>query len=226
MLLMSRRKAHVDLQFRHLPQPFGSRALLDIGCGNGSFVRLAQSCGWSAVGIDPDPQAVQGAASEGLSVFCGDLQVFEGKQALFDVITMNHVIEHVHEPLDVLRRCHELLRPGGQLWVDTPNIESLGFSLFRENWRGIEAPRHLVLFNRQSLADSLRLVGFAEVRSRSRPDPAPATFRMSDAIRRGRGQDTSESVPLSVRMQIAASAVCSVVAPARREFLTFTAMKA
>jgi len=135
-------KKVLDLQYRHLPRPSqGSGHLLDIGCGAGSFLSLARTCGWTVVGLDPDPMAVSNAARQGLTVHEGGIEYFDGQTGLFDVITLNHVIEHVHEPFDVLKRCHALLKPGGQLWLETPNIDSFGHGIFRKNWRGLEPAR-------------------------------------------------------------------------------------
>lgn len=154
----------VDRAFRHLPRKASScLALLDVGCGNGKFLEIAVECGWKAVGVDPDPKAVAKAQELGFEVYEGGVEVFQGKQALFDFISLSHVIEHVHSPMDTLKNCFELLKPGGVLWIETPNIKSLGHMLFSRWWRGIEAPRHLCIFNPASLAHALRSCGYERI---------------------------------------------------------------
>ena len=133
---------------------------MDIGCGDGSFLQVAQTCGWDVIGIDPDPKVVANCRSQGWNVLQGDIEQFYDKERLFDVITMNHVIEHVHDPLAVLKACHRLLKPGGQLWLETPNIDSFGHLQYGRNWRGLEPPRHLLLFNQRSLLTALLAAGF------------------------------------------------------------------
>ena len=126
--------------------------LLDIGCGNGSFLTKMRQLGWSVVGVEPDEKAVSIAREKlGLEIFQGSLEEAEFPEGYFDAITMNHVIEHVLDPIGLLKECHRVLRPGGELIVVTPNIRSLGQHIFRENWRGYEVPRHLFLFVPEAL---------------------------------------------------------------------------
>lgn len=73
---------------------------------------------------------------------------------------MNHVIEHVHEPLKLLKECRRLLRPGGIMISITPNTNSYTHRLFQKHWRGLEPPRHLFLYNQKSLQCIARLAGF------------------------------------------------------------------
>jgi len=126
--------------------------LLDIGCGNGQFLSRMRELGWEVVGVEPDPEAVHIAKEQfGLEVFEGSLEQVELPQNSFDAITMNHVIEHVPDPIGALAKCHRLLKPGGKLVIVTPNIQSLGSHLFGRYWRGWEVPRHLFLFSPKSL---------------------------------------------------------------------------
>ena len=103
------------------------------------------------VGTDPDPKAVANCLNQGFNALQGGIEQFDGQERLFDVITLSHVLEHLHDPKGVLQACHRLLKPGGQLWLETPNIDSLGHRQYGRNWRGLEPPRHLVLFNPRSL---------------------------------------------------------------------------
>ena len=106
---------------RHLPRNAEGRSLLDVGCGSGNFIEFAQNAGWRASGVDPDPNAVAFCRGKGLSVEEGGIERFAKKRELFDRITLNHIIEHVHEPSVVLAACHRLLKRDGSLWISTPN---------------------------------------------------------------------------------------------------------
>jgi 2-polyprenyl-3-methyl-5-hydroxy-6-metoxy-1,4-benzoquinol methylase len=159
LLLHGQRQA-LDTEFRHLPKPAQGQRLLDIGCGNGSFLVNAREAGWQVSGLEPDPKAADAAQQRGLDVTVGTVDLLASESDCFDVITLSHVIEHVHEPKQLLQAVHRLLKPGGMLYIDTPNVQSNGAVLFKKNWRGLETPRHLVLFNTVSLTDLLNEIGF------------------------------------------------------------------
>jgi 2-polyprenyl-3-methyl-5-hydroxy-6-metoxy-1,4-benzoquinol methylase len=133
--------------------------LLDVGCGDGRFVQKMRSLGWSASGVDLDPAAVTYGQSLGLNLLRGTISDVP-REAKYDVITLGHVIEHVPDPVDLLRECRLRLREGsGRLVITTPNIRSLGHSWFRRHWRGLEIPRHLTLFSPASLVTSASRAG-------------------------------------------------------------------
>lgn len=135
--------------------------LLDVGCGNGKFLSHMRQLGWTVVGVEPDGKAVSVACERyGLDVFQGSLVEANFPDEYFDAITMDHVIEHVSDPIGLLKECYRVLKSGGKLVVLTPNINSLGFRQFGEHWRGLEVPRHLYLFSPQTLracAEAARL---------------------------------------------------------------------
>jgi SAM-dependent methyltransferase len=200
-------------------------ALLDVGCGNGEFLEVATQCGWKVVGVDPDPKAVAKAKELGLEVCQGGVEVFQGKQALFNFISLSHVIEHVHGPLELLKACFDLLCIGGTLWIETPNIKSFGHSIYRQSWRGIEAPRHLVLFNEYSLRKALEGSGFVGVRRCSCQSACPSVFKASYAIQKGFSPYTKLRLPAPMGLSLLRVMLKEAVMPARHEFLTVCAVK-
>jgi SAM-dependent methyltransferase len=181
------RGATVDREIRHLPASPGGR-LLDVGCGDGAFIAQMSALGWDAEGIEPDPAAAATARATGLRVTEGFLRDLDddAHAAAFDAITLSHVIEHMHDPAQELAHAHRLLKPGGRLWIATPNLESLGYRRFGRDWLGLDPPRHLVLFTTASLARLLRAAGF-EPEPTPRPAPmAILSFTQSAAVRDGR----------------------------------------
>jgi len=216
----------LDEHFRHLPKrPAGGGDLLDFGCGGGSFLAIAESCGWRASGVDPDPKAVAKCLAQGLTATAGGMDVFDGKEALFDQITMNHVVEHVYDPPGVLQACWRLLKPGGRLWLQTPNIESLGHEHYGPDWRGLEPPRHLVIFSGRALESELRKAGFSRVEKIACTSPLPSIVAASDAMRNGRPAGEGVGLDASQRKKLRKLELQLVGRPSRDEFLTFAAFK-
>jgi 2-polyprenyl-3-methyl-5-hydroxy-6-metoxy-1,4-benzoquinol methylase len=149
------------LRERKTLQRHGQGRLLDFGCGGGSYLERMHRQGWRVVGIDPSAAAVNRIRMElGLKAFAGTLPHPELAPGSFDVITMWHSLEHVHQPREVLRQAYFLLAPGGRLLVAVPNIESLPFRWFGRSWYGLDLPRHLTHFSPRTLRLMLERVGF------------------------------------------------------------------
>lgn len=227
--LLPIRRSAIDRSYRHLPRRLHAARLLDVGCGDGAFLAIARDCGWTVTGVEPDPVAAALARGRGLEVRLGGIETLHDEVRKFDVITLSHVIEHVHAPIQLLSSCYSLLRPGGWLWIETPNLESEGHRLFGRHWRGLEAPRHLVIFNRRSLESALRAAGFSSVRDEPVPSSRGALFRESEAIRRG-AQPGLEStllmrLPHHLAQSIRRSHIVESWFGAPREFLTCSARR-
>ncbi|MGH8211224.1 MAG: class I SAM-dependent methyltransferase, partial [Steroidobacteraceae bacterium] len=157
MPLFPARAASIRREDRGIGRAGGpGRRVLDVGCGNGQFLSWAREWQWECHGVEMDAAAAQIARDRGISILGSQLEELAPEHGgSFDAITLSHVIEHVYDPVDVLRRCHQLLKPGGYLWLETPNTDSLGYALYGAHWRGLEAPRHLALLNFASLRWSL-----------------------------------------------------------------------
>jgi len=137
--------------------------LLDVGCGSGGFLQRMRATGWDVYGIEVDPQAGKIAQDAvGAHVHIGSLAEAAFPDDSFDAVTMNHVIEHVHDPIGILRECRRVLKPSGHLVVVTPNVNSIGHSRFQQNWYGLDPPRHLYLFSQATLLASVQKAGFQE----------------------------------------------------------------
>lgn len=184
-LLFSSKRAVLESKGRNLPKHSQGR-LLDVGCGNGSFLELARQAGWEVVGVDPDPEAVAVACNRGLDVRQGDISVLDPSKEQFDGITMGHVIEHVHDPRTTLAFCYQLLKPGEWIWLETPNLNSLGHAQYKSCWLHLDPPRHLVLFTRSSLQYLLETAGFQKVEDQPYRLLCCGVFIASSAIASGK----------------------------------------
>lgn len=97
--------------------------LLDVGCGDGSFLELAQQGGWAIHGTEYSPHASQFTGKRlGIQVYCGDLATAGYPETAFDVVTMWHVLEHVTDPMSHLLEIHRILKPSGLLVLAVPNV--------------------------------------------------------------------------------------------------------
>jgi 2-polyprenyl-3-methyl-5-hydroxy-6-metoxy-1,4-benzoquinol methylase len=160
-------------------------SLLDVGCGSGQFIARMRSFGWKVSGIDPDPAAVSYGQSQGLDVRSGTISDLP-ETACYDAITLSHVVEHVADPVDLLRECGKRLRPGvGRLIITTPNINSLGHALFRKYWRGLEVPRHFILFSPAGMRDCVERAGLSLQSLSTETRLAQMIYRQSACARAG-----------------------------------------
>ena len=116
---------------------------------------------WQVTGIDTSTMAVQRARTDlGLRALVGTLPHPDLKPSSFEAITMWHSLEHVHEPLEILKEAHRLLVPGGRIVITVPNIDSLPFRWFGSAWYGLDLPRHLSHFAPWTLHLMLEQAGF------------------------------------------------------------------
>lgn len=146
-----------QLRFTHFV-PGGK--LLDVGCGDGGYLAQMRDLGWEVEGVEVDPLAVKQARKLNLPVYLGALEQKRFENNLFDAVIINHVIEHVHDPLKVLKECYRILKPGGKLVVITPNARSIAHCWFGEYWWQLDPPRHLHLFTSDALKKNAEAASF------------------------------------------------------------------
>jgi SAM-dependent methyltransferase len=134
--------------------------LLDVGTAAGAFVAAARKRGWDAEGCEPNHwMADWGSNHYGIRIRKGDLLQQDYDDNSFDVITLWDVIEHTTDPPVVLRRCHRLLRPGGVLVVNYPDIGSWIARLLGRRWLFLSSV-HLYYFDRRTMRLMLEKSGY------------------------------------------------------------------
>lgn len=163
--------------------------LLEVGSGGGQHLGWLAARGWRVEGQDVDPQAVERLrATLGVPVHLGPLPALGLEAGAYDAIVLNHVLEHVHAPLELLREIHRLLKPGGRLVAATPNFDSYGrVAAFGRAWIGLDAPRHLHHFRAAHLERLAREAGFAHAACKTTSANAELLGTMSLALRSGGG---------------------------------------
>jgi 2-polyprenyl-3-methyl-5-hydroxy-6-metoxy-1,4-benzoquinol methylase len=202
LFLSVNRQRRFDRYTGYLRYPGPGARLLDIGCGNGSFLLRMRSLGWEVFGVEPDPKSAEQARAAGLNVQVGLLPQASLPEDHFDAAILSHVIEHLHDPVETLQRCCKLLKPNGKLVIYTPNYEARGRALFGPCWRGLETPRHLVLFTETSLWQTLERCGFSVSRTSHPTLNARHMFRMSYLLRdEYQNSSSAAQLPWHVRLR-------------------------
>jgi SAM-dependent methyltransferase len=162
--------------------------LFDVGTGDcRHFEDLRRYGDFECSGVEINPDMAARARELGYDVATGTLEEFDcaGRAGAFDLVSMNHVLEHVVEPAVVLRKAWELLRPGGSILGQLPRSDSWEHVLFGREWAGYHYPRHLQAFTQDALADALRRAGFKRVRVASAPHLQSAISVQNLLVSRG-----------------------------------------
>jgi SAM-dependent methyltransferase len=143
-----------------------SKSALDIGCSTGSLVYVMSTKGYRATGVDIDGEAIRSAKLHySVDALEGTVESFVERGAKFDIIVFNHVLEHIHKPLEMLFRAKRILKPEGRVWITLPNIDSVRFYIQRERTWFLQIQEHVWHFNRRSLYNLLAAGKFCDVRS-------------------------------------------------------------
>ncbi len=144
----------------------GHGRLLDIGAANGLFVKLAREDGWQAEGLEPALSLVEEARQRfGVHLHPGTLADLPRPTQPLDVVTLLDIIEHLAEPLELLRAIHPLLRPQGLLVLVTPDIDSLAARVLGRRWWHHRIA-HINFFSLPSLERLLKASGFTIIAKR------------------------------------------------------------
>ena len=134
--------------------------LLDVGCGKGWFLLECKKRAWNVYGTEFSKDAVEVCKEKGINMTQGDLNQIKFEGVLFDVIVISEVIEHTSNPVEQFRILYSLLRPGGLLYVTTPNFNCYLRFKYEANYNIIEYPEHLGYFTKKTLDASLVNSGF------------------------------------------------------------------
>lgn len=141
--------------------------LLEIGCGEGDFLLLAQEAGFEVAGLEFSPSSLEEANRRlgAERVKLGGLEQMAGEEGRFDACVLFDAIEHVRQPVAELKKIHALLKPEGTLFIVTPSLESFSAKLLKQNWMEFKT-EHLHYFDTQTIQNVLAKSGFAQVRLR------------------------------------------------------------
>jgi len=180
--------------------------VLDVGCGSGTLLGLLKQRGFRVTGLDFSAEAAAIAKAEnGVDVAVGTLEEAHFPAESFDVVTLFHVMEHVTTPRQVLAEVSRVLKPNGVAILQVPNIESWQFKIFGARWYGLDIPRHVIDYSRNSMLKLLADSGFVvnRIRHFNLRDNGPAlvssVFPSLDPVSRSvrhRKRNNDESRPV------------------------------
>ncbi|MBN9295685.1 MAG: methyltransferase domain-containing protein [Filimonas sp.] len=137
-----------------------SGSLLDIGAGTGAFAATMKAGGWQITGLEPDDIARTNARNQhGLELQSPD-RLFQLPANSFDIITMWHVLEHVHSLHEYLDTFGKILKQDGHILIAVPNYTSGDAQQYGAYWAAYDVPRHLYHFSPKSMQLLLAKHGF------------------------------------------------------------------
>jgi len=125
-----------------LGKPTSELKLLDVGCSSGSLLHVASDLGFNVAGVEPAEQAASTAKEAGFNVYNGLLHEAKYPDNSFDIITLYEVIEHLTNPLELVREAHRILKPGGVFLIGTGNADSWTVTALGPKWEYFSIDSH------------------------------------------------------------------------------------
>jgi SAM-dependent methyltransferase len=168
----------------------GKGALLDVGCAIGTELAVARERGWEAIGLELSKTSLAVARERGLDARGDTLEASTFPDGHFDLVTLNHVLEHIPEPSSFLHEIGRVLRRDGLLFVAVPNVHTWWFYLKGDRYGWTFQDDHFLHFTTGTLSDMLSRHGFEVLDCRTSrwidyhepPEARGALFRRLDAF--------------------------------------------
>jgi predicted SAM-dependent methyltransferase len=159
--------------------------LLEIGSGTGDLLNACKKVGWSVKGVEPNLTARNNAKQNfGLDLF-ETLEQAKIEDKSQDTIMMWHVLEHVPNLKEITQKINNLLNDSGKLIIAVPNHESLDAKYYKQHWAAYDVPRHLLHFNKKSMANTLKNAGFEIINIKPMTLDSFYVSMLSEKIRSG-----------------------------------------
>lgn len=173
----------------------GKGSLLDVGCAIGTELVVAEERGWKATGLELSKSSLAVARERGLDARGETLEACAFDDARFDLVTLNHVLEHIPSPGSFLREVRRVVRPDGFVFIAVPNVHTWWFYVKRDRYGWTFQDDHFLHFTTRTLGEMLRRHGFEVLDCRSSrwidhhepPEERGSLHRWLDAFAERRG---------------------------------------
>ncbi len=174
------------LKFREIDKFKKAGRILDVGCGDGGLLSTFKDRGWETYGVDTSEKACRLAAKTlGIKVCNSTLKDCFFPDSYFDVVLLNHVIEHMSRPNEELVEICRILRASGVVFIYTPNIASYQFEVTGDKWLHLDIPRHLIFYSPNNILVLLKKAGLEVIKISFPPFDFPFDFYFSLKLKLG-----------------------------------------
>ena len=141
---------------------------LDFGCGPGDYLVFSRSYGWESTGVEYSDESARAARERGLPVVLMS-EVGQLPDEHFDLVTLNHSLEHLPNPVETLATLVRKVRAGGTVYIELPNLDCLEFRMFGRYYSMLSAPLHFQFFSDETMRLLGEKVGLDLLRCRNNP---------------------------------------------------------
>jgi len=150
-----------QLRRKRIEKYKGKGRILDIGCGRGVFLDIMRKHGWNVAGTEHNKETAESIIKNyNINIVTGDSEDWGFPPGSFDVVTINHVLEHLSAPENAIGKCSRILRKGGLLVVAAPDIKSLQSTIGKHLWFHLDIPYHIYHFSEKGLSSLIKKHGF------------------------------------------------------------------
>lgn len=155
------------LRFKEIRKIIPCGRVLEIGCSIGTFLQIFKENGYEVLGVEPSA-SYKLAQKRGIKVINSFFEQTQLPKSYFDLVILNHTLEHLDEPDKIIRRIHGLIKKNGYLYVDVPNAGGLPAKIMGKYWPYRLPTEHLWQFDKNQLFRLLKNNGFVPVFWKSR----------------------------------------------------------
>jgi len=160
------RKTSINIKLKLIKQDAFGHKILDIGSGTGEFLKASESLGYSGIGIEPSEIARNNAIKNHNLNISKDTSLKQFEKNEFDVITMWHVLEHVSDLNNTIKKLHKIIKKDGKLVIGVPNHNSYDAKFYGKYWAAWDVPIHLWHFSKKSIEEIMRKHDFKLVKTK------------------------------------------------------------